>query len=70
MKLIKKVAIIGLATFALGSTVAFGDDAPLCAKTATAAVSGTKTVTAEVAAPAAAVKAGLILPATPKPADQ
>ena len=70
MKLIKKVAIIGLATFALGSTVAFGDDTPICTKTDTTTVSKSKALPADAPAPAAAVKSGVILPAAPKPAGQ
>jgi hypothetical protein len=65
MKLIKKVAIIGLATFALGSTVAFGDDTPICAKNPTDAVTHVKDLKDAPSAPAAAVKSGVVLPATP-----
>jgi hypothetical protein len=58
MKLIKKVAIIGLATLALGSSVAFGDNAvPDCSKTAggtnPTGVKQVVTPTAPAAAPAA-----------------
>jgi len=71
MKLIKKVAIIGLATFALGSTVAFGEgpsDNPLCAKQPTTPMAQGKDVKDAAPAPAAGAKAaGITLPPPAKP---
>jgi hypothetical protein len=73
MKLIKKVAIIGLATFALGSTVAFGDggtgDTPICAKTDTSAVSKGKDLKDAPAPDKDKVKVGVTLP-PPAPAGK
>ena len=73
MKLIKKVAIIGLATLALGSSVAFGGDnsVPDCSKTAGGPnpASVKTVVTPTAAAAAAASSAGSTTvqqPADPK----
>jgi hypothetical protein len=52
MNLFKKVMLIGLATFALGSSVAMGDGAP-CAANQVGQVSGnSKPVAAPASAPA------------------